>query len=103
MAIRATSPGLAPTVHESAAGRAAAEPPDVPQSGMRRELAPGRGRRSHDDDGRQQVAPSGLTTHPDLLTRRPATAVALQESAGNAAVASRLRAVQRDFASWGTG
>src|SRR6187402_2175021 len=82
---------------------AAAEPPDVPQSGMRRELAPGRGRRSHDDDGRQQVAPSGLTTHPDLLTRRPATAVALQESAGNAAVASRLRAVQRDFASQGYG
>ena len=70
---------------------------------MRRELAPGRGRRSHDDDGRQQVAPSGLTTHPDLLTRRPATAVALQESAGNAAVASRLRAVQRDFASQGYG
>lgn len=70
---------------------------------MRRELAPGRGRRSHDDDGRQQVAPSGLTIHPDLLTRRPATAVALQESAGNAAVASRLRAVQRDFASQGYG
>jgi len=70
---------------------------------MRRELAPGRGRRSHDDDGRLQIAPSGLTTHPDLLTRRPATAVALQESAGNAAVASRLRAVQRDFASQGYG
>jgi hypothetical protein len=69
---------------------------------MRRELARGRGRRSH-DDGRQQVAPSGLITHPDLLTRRPATAVALQESAGNAAVASRLRAVQRDFASQGYG
>jgi hypothetical protein len=69
---------------------------------MRRELAPGRGRRSH-DDRRQQVAPSGLITHPDLLAHRPTTAVALQESAGNAAVVSRLRAVQRDFASQGYG
>lgn len=70
---------------------------------MRRELAQDRGRRSHDGGGPRQVAPSGLATHPDLLDRRRATAVALQATAGNAAVASRLRVVQRDFASQGYG
>jgi hypothetical protein len=70
---------------------------------MRRQLAPSRGRRSHDGGGTPHVAPSGLVAHPDLLNRRRDTAVALQETAGNAAVASRLRVVQRDAESQGYG
>jgi hypothetical protein len=68
---------------------------------MRRELAPGRGRRG--DAAPRRATSSDLATHPDLLDRRPAAAVALQESAGNAAVAARLRTVQRDVASQGYG
>jgi hypothetical protein len=70
---------------------------------MRRGLVPGRDRCGGHGDDPRQAAPSGLAAHPDLLGRRPATAIALQGMAGNAAVVARLRAVQRDFASQGYG
>ena len=68
---------------------------------MRRVLAPSAGR--HGDGDPRHIASSGPALHPDLLHHSPATAVALQEAAGNAAVVSRLRVVQRDFTSQGYG